>query len=318
MTAAVHLPVMKREILEYLAPTGKGSLFVDCTLGEGGHSEAFLETWPDARVIGLDADKGIQARARERLSRFGDRITFVQGWSDEILADWKYDVPDRILIDAGISVYHYELSGRGFSFDRDEPLDMRLNPESGVSAADLVNGMTERELADLLFYNSDERYSRRIAKAICERRLSAPIATGTELAALIKDCVPPPYRHGRIHPATRTFQALRMAVNGEIDRLGKAARAALELLPVGGRLAVISFHSHEDRLIKRLFRSLTDRFGGEEQDPDGAKTDGSDLYGRGIRVKILTPRPVTASEEETALNSPSRSAKLRVAEVLCA
>jgi 16S rRNA (cytosine1402-N4)-methyltransferase len=310
---------MKGEVLEYLAPAGEKALFVDCTLGEGGHSEAILDTWPGARVIGIDTDAGIQARARERLARFGDRITFVNGWSDEVLAGWSFkEKPDRILIDAGISVYHYEVSGRGFSFDRDEPLDMRLSVDSAVSAADLVAGMTEGELADLIFYNSDERYSRRIAKAICETRRSTPIVTGAQLADLIKGAVPPPYRHGRIHPATRTFQALRMAVNGEIDHLSKASRAALELLPVGGRLAVISFHSHEDRLIKRLFRSLTDRFAGGDDDSgsDGAKTDGSDLYARGMRLNILTPRPVTASEAEIGINSPSRSAKLRVAEVI--
>ena len=307
----VHTPVLLNECLEYLSPVGetfeKNAFMIDSTLGEGGHSNAFLSKFPNLHILGLDRDKDIQSRARERLSVYGDRMDFFNGWFNDFYKNYPADKekPDIILFDLGISVYHYEKSGRGFSFRYDEPLDMRLNAESGESAADICNNMREEELANLIYLYSDEKYSRRIARAICEERKSQKIESSKQLADIIYNAVPGNYRHGAIHPATRTFQALRIAVNSELRRLPEALHAAFNDLKVGGKMGVITFHSLEDRIVKNYFRNLGKKC---VCPPEQAQC----TCGGTPCAEILTRKPVEPSSEEVKTNSPSRSAKLRV------
>ena len=303
----VHTSVLLNECLDLLAPEGDHPLMVDGTLGEGGHTEAFLSAFPRLRVIGVDADARIQARARERLAPFGDRVIFHLGWSDGFFRDYPEGEkkPDVILLDLGISLFHYEKSGRGFSFRSDEPLDMRLDPSEGESAADLVNTLGESNLADLIYQFGEEQYSRRIARTIVEARRSAKFATARSLADCIYGAVPAQYRHGRIHPATKTFQALRIAVNGELSRLPALLDLAFRTLAPSGKLGVITFHSLEDRIVKNHFRDLAKSCICPPEVPI-CKCGGRP------RAELLTKKGVGPTEEEIARNSPSRSARLRV------
>lgn len=287
-----HIPVMKEEVLSFLIPTSPEPVMIDCTTGEGGHSEAFLQKYPGLTLYGLDRDESIRAKAIERLSVFGDRFHSVPCWFDEYLASAPDDFADMILFDLGISVFHYVESGRGFSFRKDEKLDMRLDASQSVSAETIVNEYPEKELADLIYKYSEERFSRRIAHRICCERAKARIETSAQLAEIVSQSVPSSYRYGRIHPATRTFQALRIEVNGELDRITPALGQATRVLKAGGRMAIITFHSLEDRIVKWFLK--------------GRQADG--------QLRILTKHPVVAGEEEDRLNPPSRSAKLRVAE----
>jgi 16S rRNA (cytosine1402-N4)-methyltransferase len=309
MIDIVHTPVLLEETIAYLAPRGDGELMVDGTLGEGGHSYEFLSRFPTLRVIGVDADADIQKIARSRLAAFGDRIHFYNGWSHDFFADLPADIkrPDTILLDLGVSVFHYERSGRGFSFRKDEALDMRIDPSVGMSAAELVAALTEKNLADLIFRNAEERFSRRIARAIVEARSRGRIETTSALAAIVESSVPSAYRRGPIHPATRTFQALRIAVNGELDRLEELLEAALRVLEPGGRIGVITFHSLEDRIVKNFFR--------EKNKDCTCPSEAPICTCEGRRsLNILTRKAVAPTEEEVSRNPPSRSAKLRVAE----
>ena len=316
----VHTPVLLNECLELLSPMGEAyssdALMIDSTLGEGGHSFNFLTKYPSLNIIGLDADAVIQARARERLAPFGSRMHFYNGWFQDFYASYESSAaplvgerrPDIILFDLGISVFHYEKSERGFSFRNDEKLDMRLDGDcggQGESAADLVNNLNEEKLADLIYLYGEEKLSRRIARAIVEARAGGKIESSKALAEIIWNAVPANYRYGNIHPATRTFQALRIAVNGELKRLPLALHNAFNILNKGGKLGVITFHSLEDRIVKNYFRNLGRecvcppevaicRCGGEKC------------------AEIITRKPVVPSEEEVKVNSPSRSAKLRV------
>ncbi|MBE6361966.1 MAG: 16S rRNA (cytosine(1402)-N(4))-methyltransferase RsmH [Treponema bryantii] len=307
----VHTPVLLNECLDYLSPIGesfeKNALMIDSTLGEGGHSFNFLSKFENLKIIGLDADKVIQAKARERLACFGQRMNFFNGWFNDFYANYpsEYEKPDLILFDLGISVFHYEKSDRGFSFRYDEKLDMRLNAESEKSAADLVNELSETELADMIYLYGEEKLSRRIAKAIVDARSGGKIESSKALAEIIWNCVPANYRYGQIHPATRTFQALRIAVNGELKRLPKALSDAFACLKPGGKMGVITFHSLEDRIVKNYFRNL-----GKQCvcPPEVAvcRCGGSEC------AELLTRKPICPTEEEIKANSPSRSAKLRV------
>ena len=307
----VHKPVLLKECLHYLSPIGEPyenrAVMIDSTLGEGGHTYNFLSKYPNLSVIGLDADKYIQARAKERLSIFGDRIHFYNGWFNDFYDNYpdEYEKPDLILFDLGISVYHYEKSSRGFSFRYDEQLDMRLNEDSEKSAADLVNDLPEDKLADLIYLYGEEKLSRKIAAAIVKARAGGRIESSKALAQIIWDAVPANYRYGQIHPATRTFQALRIAVNSELKRLPGALHAAFNDLKVGGKMGVITFHSLEDRIVKNYFRNLGKKC---VCPPEVAicRCGGKEC------AEILTRKPVCPSEEEIKDNSPSRSAKLRV------
>lgn len=305
----VHTPVLLQETLEYLAPRSEGELMVDATLGEGGHSYAFLSRFPGLKIIGLDADPQILEIARQRLAEFGERIHFYSGWSQEFFADLPRDIkrPDTILIDLGVSVFHYEKSGRGFSFRKDEVLDMRIDPSRGTSAEALIANLKEQDLADLLYQNAEERFSRRIARAIVENRKRSRITTASALASIVERAVPPFYRHGPTHPATKTFQALRIEVNGELSQLEGLLESALDCLEPGGRLGLITFHSLEDRIVKKFF---------QEKNKDCTCPPTAPICtckGRRI-VTIVTRKAIGPSEEEIRNNPPSRSAKLRVVE----
>lgn len=307
----VHTPVLLRECLDFLSPVGepyeKNAFMIDSTLGEGGHTNAFLSKYPELKICGVDADSVIQQRAKERLSCFGDRIRFFNGWFNDFYSSYPAEMPkpDLILFDLGISVFHYEKSNRGFSFRYDETLDMRLNENGTLSAFDIVNSYSEKDLADLIFLYGEEKLSRRIAYAIVEARSVSEISSSKSLAEIIYNCVPEKYRHGAIHPATRTFQALRIAANDELGHLPKALFDAFNCLNVGGKMGVITFHSLEDRIVKNFFRNL-----GKECvcPPEFAEC----RCGGKQCAEILTRKPVCPGEEEIKVNSPSRSAKLRV------
>ncbi|MDC7232365.1 MAG: 16S rRNA (cytosine(1402)-N(4))-methyltransferase RsmH [Spirochaetales bacterium] len=303
----VHYSIMKNEICSFLEPTAPGQLFIDCTMGEGGHSYEFLSRFPDIRLIGLDADPAIQVKARKRLASFGDRVQFVNTYFDEYFEDQiGREKPDRILMDLGISIFHYEESGRGFTFSKDEPLDMRINPENPLSAEILVNEYSEKDLADLIYKYGEERYSRRIAQAIVRERAGERIASAFRLAEIISSSVPSAYRHGRIHPATRSFQAIRIVVNNELERLQSALRNAVRALNPGGLIAVITFHSLEDRIVKHFFRDLN-------RDCICPPEQPRCVCGGARVLDLVTRKPVVPGSEEIAENPPSRSSKLRVA-----
>ncbi|MFW5738279.1 MAG: 16S rRNA (cytosine(1402)-N(4))-methyltransferase RsmH [Spirochaetota bacterium] len=285
----IHRSVLVDEVLDYLEPTTTDAVLVDATLGEGGHSASFLQRFPSLRVIGVDVDAAMMARAAERLSAFEERVELVNAWFDDYFERTSIS-PDRVLLDLGVSMFHFSLAGRGFSFRADEPLDMRLDADADRSAADLVNELDEEDLANLIYRYGEERLSRRIAARIVDERANATISTTKDLADIVWHSVPPSYRHGRIHPATRTFQALRIAVNSELDRLERVIPLALGRLAVGGRLGIISFHSLEDRIVKHRFREIA--------------AEGP--------YRVLTKKPVVPSEREIHLNPAARSAKLRV------
>lgn len=308
----VHTPVLLQSCLEYLSPIGesfeKSPWMIDSTLGEGGHSNAFLCKFPSLNIIGIDADSVIQARAKERLAKFGTRMHFYNGWFNDFYESYpsEFPKPDLILFDLGISVFHYECSGRGFSFRYDEVLDMRLDPASeSESAADIVNNYREEELANLIYLYGEEKMSRRIAHAIVEARSGGKIESSKVLADIIFNAVPSNYKYGQIHPATRTFQALRIAVNSELRHIPPALHNAFNTLNVGGKLGVITFHSLEDRIVKNYFRNL-----GKECvcPPEVAVC----RCGGKACAEILTRKPIGPTDEEIKVNSPSRSAKLRV------
>ena len=275
----------------------RSATILDCTVGYGGHAEMLLASTSTGRVIGLDKDFQAIDFCQRRLNRFGDRIVLRQGnYRDlkSILTETGIAAVDGVLFDFGVSSPQLDDPSRGFSFQREGPLDMRMDQTIGKTAADLVNHSPEHELADLIFQYGEERYARRIARAIVQERQRRPVETTGALVSIVVRSVPASYRHGRIHCATRTFQALRIAVNHELDFLESSLRDATEVLASGGRICAISFHSLEDRIIKHTFRSLS-------QEPEAT-------------LSILTKKPVFPSEAECEANPRSRSAKLRVAE----
>jgi len=285
---------MTAEVLQHLRPE-RGGLFVDCTVGLGGHSRALLEHGV-TRLIGLDRDRDALVRAGETLAPWRDQVELVHAdyrSLADVLDGRHVAQVDGALADLGVSSMQFDEPGRGFSFQRDEPLDMRMDRTSGETAAQLVARVDEGELADVIFNFGEERFSRRIAKALVRERVEAPIDSTARLAAIVRRAVP---RRGysRIDPATRTFQALRIWVNRELDGLDRFVETAVRRLRAGARLVVISFHSLEDRIVKHTLRAL--EHGGEA----------------GIRV--LTKRPLVPGDEEVRRNPRARSAKLRAAE----
>ncbi len=286
-----HESVMPAEVGEVLRP-GPGCTLVDATVGLGGHAELLLKR--GASVVGIDRDPYALEVASRRLSEWGGRVELIQGDFRNLLTlvtDNDVPRPDGVLMDLGVSSLQIESPERGFSFQHDGPLDMRMDPAAPVTAAEVVNTLPEEQLADLMWELGGERLARRIARRLVRERQKSPIRTTRELARLVARCYPRG-RH-RIHPATRTFQALRMAVNEEWPALQEGLAGAVAALVPGGRLCVISFHSLEDRLVKHSFRRWAD---------EG-------------RVRILTPKPVRPSAEEVAANPRARSGKLRAAEV---
>ena len=299
-----HRPVMPEQVLA-LAAVQPGDLVLDGTTGEGGHSELFLERHSDVNLLCLDADRDIQQKAKKRLERFGDRVRFLHGWFNDVLSDWGLgERPNVILLDLGISVFHYEESGRGFSFRGDEPLDMRLDPSAGVTAAQIVNEWPEEELRQIFWEWGEDSNSRKIARSLVATRKEEPILTAKQLAERIWEAVPPAARYGKLHPATKVFQALRIVVNGEMDRLREVLEAGFKTLEPGGRFCVITFHSLEDRAVKTFFRLQA------KACVCGPEIPRCVCGGRPL-ARDLTRHPIIAGDEEVAANPPSRSAKLR-------
>ena len=277
-----HIPVLLNQVVQFLA-LPKGGVFVDGTLGLGGHAKALLEVMgPQVTYVGIDRDKEALERARKNLAKFIPRVHLVHDnyrHIDRILEDLSLREVDAILLDVGLSSYQVDAPERGFSFRQEGPLDMRMNPEDPTSAYHLVNALSEQELTRIFFEYGEERWAKRIAKKIVQKRHLFPIETTTQLADIIQEAVP--FKgYTKIHPATRVFQALRIAVNGELEALKSALEKCVHVLKAGGRIGVISFHSLEDRLVKQTFRQL-------------AKT--------GL-LKILTKKPVRPEEKEAAEN----------------
>ncbi|MFO7849245.1 MAG: 16S rRNA (cytosine(1402)-N(4))-methyltransferase RsmH [Spirochaetia bacterium] len=307
----VHYSVMTEEVLEYLAPRTEHALLIDATLGEGGHSERFLSTFPSLKIGGIDADEQILEKAKQRLAPYGDRFRGYHNWFNVFFKEYPLggEQPDSILFDLGISLYHYEKAEKGFTFQKDEPLDMRLDGNLEIAAMDIVNNYPEEELKEIISDYGEERYAGSISRAICRERTHGEIRTSSALASVIRRAVPPKYRYGSIHPATRTFQALRIMVNGELVRLQAALESSLKVLKVGGRIGVISFHSLEDRIVKWFFK--------EKNKDCTCPPDWPICKCGGKRVvDLLTKKPLRPKEEEVEKNSPSRSAKFRVIEKL--
>jgi 16S rRNA (cytosine1402-N4)-methyltransferase len=305
----VHVPVLLEAVLELLAPPAGEASLVDATLGEGGHAEAFLSRFPRLRVVGVDKDGEILRKAEARLAPFGTRVRLVRSsFADFFQRELGALRPERILMDLGVSMFHFEESGRGFSFRAEEPLDMRLDSGGGRTVAELLQAAEEGELARLLEAFGEEPRARRIAAAIVRHReQQGPITRSGELARIVAGAVEPEARHGRTHPATRTFQALRIAVNDELGELERALPAALAGLAPGGRMGVIAFHSLEDRIVKRFFRERARACTCPPEWPIcqcGGKS----------QLSLLTRKPHVAGEEERRANPASRSAKLRVVE----
>jgi len=303
----MHEPVLLQETIGYLQPAREDGTFVDATVGLGGHAEALLERYEGSRLIAIDRDPAALERSRERLKKFGDRVTFHRGRHESLIDILKQSNTTHIsgiLADLGVSSMQLDDASRGFSFRFDAPLDMRMGSE-GQTSADLVNSLDESELTRILRDYGEEPMAKRIARAIVTARSEAPIETTTQLAEVIRSVKRAKY--GDIDPATLTFQALRIATNEELKGLDRFIDDAVEVLEQGARIAVISFHSLEDRIVKRAFRRLE----GECTCPPGLPVC---VCGKVEKVHVLTGRPVTASDEEVNRNPRSRSAKLRVAE----
>jgi 16S rRNA (cytosine1402-N4)-methyltransferase len=278
-----HIPVLSQEVITGLNIQPGGN-YLDLTVGGGGHSRLILEAAEDVKVTAVDQDEDALTAARQNLAEFGDRVKFIHSnFANYQFIENHYH---GILADLGVSSYHLDNPERGFSFRNTANLDMRMNQQQSLNAGDIINEWDEKELADIFFKYGEERLSRRIARRIVENR---PFNTTTELANAIAYCVPPKYRHGRIHPATRVFQALRIAVNDELKVLQTLIEKAPNALILEGRIALISFHSLEDRLIKHGLRNLPS-------------------------LRVLTKKPIIATEDEIKENPRSRSAKLRIAE----
>jgi 16S rRNA (cytosine1402-N4)-methyltransferase len=280
-----HISVLATEIIEGLQVHPNGC-YLDATLGGGGHSELILQIAPDVRLVGIDRDQQAINATQERLAAYGDRVSFWQGNYADYQPTQKFD---GIIADLGVSSVHLDVADRGFSFRNEAPLDMRMDISQELTAAEIVNYWPEKDLADVIFRYGEERLSRQIAKRIVENR---PIDTTTALAEIISGAVPKAYRYGRIHPATRSFQGLRIAVNEELSSLEKFLAVSPNWLAPGGRIGIISFHSLEDRMVKHTWRE-------------------------NAALKVLTKKPIIAQDSEVRLNPRARSAKLRWVEAPC-
>lgn len=305
-----HVPVLLLETVAWLAPRS-GDVVLDATVGQGGHAEALLERiGPAGRLVGIDRDPGAVRAARRRLARFGAAFAAVHGNHRDLArlaSDAGVERADRIVFDLGFSSDQLEDPERGFSFALDGPLDMRLDPTTGPCAADLVAALSEEELAQILWSYGEERRARAIARAIVGERDRGPLARTLDLARLVERVAGAAAQRRRIHPATRTFMALRIAVNDELETLRSTLVDAVRLLRAGGRIAFISFHSLEDRIVKHGLRELARPC----ICPPSLPVCGC---GRQSVVRVLTPRPVRPTDDELAGNPRARSARLRVAE----
>ena len=289
---SVHIPVLQNEVAKFLDPKPNND-YVDCTIGEGGHAQAILEKiLPNGKLLGIDLTEELIEALKLKFKDFKQNLVLVcDNFSNlkEIAEKHGFRNVSGVLFDLGLSSWHLEKSGKGFSFMREEPLDMRY--EGGVSAEEIVDGCSEEEIARILKEFGEERFARRIAKTIVEKRRVKPIKTTFQLVDVVRSAVPLWYQKRRIHFATKTFQALRIAVNGELENLKETLPQAVDILKTGGKIVVISFHSLEDRIVKNFFR---------ENSKNG-------------KLKILTKKPVVPTIEEVRVNPRARSAKLRVA-----
>lgn len=304
-----HIPVLLKEAVELLNCKSSG-IYIDCTVGAGGHAERILElTSPDGKVVGIDQDEEILKIAEGRLKRFGERVRLMHGNFSDIKGIMKDEKADGILFDLGVSSYQLEDKERGFSFMSDAPLDMRMDKKAETTAADIINSSSERELSDIIFKYGEERFAKRIASFIVREREKKAITTTLQLSNIITKAIPARFRPRDIHPATRTFQALRIAVNHELEILERSLLDAVDILKPKGRMCVISFHSLEDRIAKRTFQRLEKGCICPSKIP---------ICQCGIKpsVRIITKKPVIPAEEEINANPRSRSAKLRTAEKL--
>lgn len=312
MSGFHHISVMAEEVLRFLAPR-PGGCYLDGTLGGGGHAALIAEQClPGGTLIGIDRDQEALAAAGERLATFGEGIRLVQGdfarLSDH-LAGLGIAGLDGFILDLGVSSHQLDSGARGFSFQQDAPLDMRMDTASGDTAADLVNDLPEQELERIIREYGEERWAKRVAAFIVKARTEARIEGTLQLVDIIKGAIPKAKWEERLHPATRTFQGLRIAVNHELESLEQGLRDALDLLKPGGRGVVISFHSLEDRIVKHIFREYAGGCTCPRQLPVCA-------CGNRPRIRVLTTRPVMAGREELEINPRSRSAKLRAIEKL--
>lgn len=313
-----HVPVLVDRCLELLGPAfeaaaaaGRTPVLLDATIGSGGHAEAALTAYPRLRLVGLDRDPEAIARSRRRLQRFADRVELVQTRYDElarVLAELGHERVDGVLFDLGVSSPQLDTPERGFSYAREAPLDMRMDPASPLTAADVVNTYSARELTRVLREYGEERFAARIAAAIVRQRERAPLTSTSQLAQLVRDAIPAPARRTGGHPAKRTFQALRIEVNDELAALSAALPAALDALAPGGRIVVLSYHSLEDRITKRALVARA------------RSSAPADLPlappGTGPTLRLLTRGAERPSEAEVAANPRAASARLRAAERL--
>jgi len=296
----VHVPVLADAVVALLVPGPMDAIVVDATIGAGGYAERILEAMgPRGRIIGIDRDERALALAQERLARYGERVTYVHAAFDrleEIVRDEHEGQVDGVVYDFGLSSMHVDDAARGFSFRQDAPLDMRMDPSQSLTAADVVNTYEEPDLARIIRTYGEERWAARIASFIVLHRRRAPISTTLELVEIIRAAVPKAARRGGPHPARRTFQALRIEVNRELEQIESSLPQALSVTSPGGRLVAVSYHSLEDRIVKRFFRGEAD--------------------GEAPRLRLIKRKPIRPSEEEIAQNPRASSALLRAAEVL--
>lgn len=306
-TAFAHTPIMVDEVLELLQPE-RGGIFVDGTLGGGGHADEVLKRLPEgSKLIGIDRDEDAIAAASRRLLKYKySFIPYRGNFFDikRILGELNIQAADGILLDLGVSSYQLDAAERGFSYNEDAPLDMRMDRNAALTAYDVVNGYDADSLTRIIRDYGEERFACRIALGIVEKRRQAPIKTTLELVQIIKDCTPAPARREGPHPAKRTFQALRIEVNKELEGLSEALVAAHSVLNPNGRMAVITFHSLEDRIVKQTFKSL--------ENPCTCPPDAPMcVCGKKSAAKLLTKKPITPSDRELESNPRARSAKLR-------
>ncbi len=308
---ATHVPVLKDRVLTLLAPAleDRPAVAVDATLGLGGHAEALLEAHPRLTLVGLDRDPDALERSRNRLARYAARVHLVHAVYDrmpEVLADLGIGGVDGVLFDLGVSSLQLDVAERGFAYAQDAPLDMRMDRTSGVGADTVVNTYPVAELARILRDYGEERFAQRIARAIDRERRVAPLRSTSRLAELVREAIPAATRRRGGHPAKRTFQALRIEVNGELDALRAAVPSALDALTVGGRVVVLSYHSLEDRIVKQAFAALA-----VDRTPQDLPVP---LPEAGPQLRLLTRGAESASDEEIAANPRAASVRLRAAE----
>jgi 16S rRNA (cytosine1402-N4)-methyltransferase len=312
LSSFVHVSVLLEETVDGLAPRG-GGRYVDCTLGGGGHAQRILDaSAPSGRLLALDQDETAIAHAGERLRPYGDRVILVRENFRHVrrcVEEARFGLVDGVVFDLGVSSPQFDEAERGFSYRWDAVLDMRMDRRQALTAADLVNGASEEELARIFFEYGEEKFSRRVARAIVRRRETGRIETTGELAELVREAIPAPARRSGPHPARRVFQALRIAVNDELGALQEGLEGAFSVLAPGGRLAVITFHSLEDRLVKRRFAEWCQ---GCVCPPDFPVC----TCGRTAEARLVTRKPIVPSEAEVAGNPRARSAKLRILERL--